>query len=389
MTVKAMPLATNSDAELVGESVAGNRDAFGQIVARYQSLICSLAYSATGSLSQSEDLAQDTFVTAWKQLAGLREPTKLRSWLCGIARNLILNARRRQGHEPSHHAEPLEEIKEVPAVEPLPVEQTISREEEGILWRSLEGIPEIYREPLILFYREHQSAARVAEALELSEEAVHQRLSRGRKLLHEQVLAFVEGALEKTAPGKAFTMSVMAVLPLLVVTTESATAGAAVTKGGTAIKMFFMTKTTQAIVVAAATATAILTTQTVWHHYRNSDTPRAGRSAQTPLTPQQAAEAKQAARGFLEAVRDQDWSTVAKYWPPGAPKKVDDVFTAQNKELVDGMEIISLGQPYKERQNPSLTDVPYEVRWKSGGTQTNSLRLMQGRDGHWIWIGGF
>src|SRR5436309_12020435 len=106
-----------SDFELVTQSLAGNRDAFGRIVARYQSLICSLAYSATGSLSQSEDLAQDTFVTAWKQLRDLREPEKLRAWLCGIARNLINNTLRQQGREPSHRAEPLEEISEGPSPE--------------------------------------------------------------------------------------------------------------------------------------------------------------------------------------------------------------------------------------------------------------------------------
>ena len=59
MTTRIMPVATNNDAELVGGTLAGNRDAFTQIVARYQSLICSLAYSATGSLGQSEDLAQE------------------------------------------------------------------------------------------------------------------------------------------------------------------------------------------------------------------------------------------------------------------------------------------------------------------------------------------
>jgi DNA-directed RNA polymerase specialized sigma24 family protein len=74
-----MSTATRNDAELVGESLSGNRNAFEQIVSRYQSLVCSLAYSATGSLSQSEDLAQETFVTAWKQLADLREPGKLRA----------------------------------------------------------------------------------------------------------------------------------------------------------------------------------------------------------------------------------------------------------------------------------------------------------------------
>jgi hypothetical protein len=126
----------------------------------------------------------------------------------------------------------------------LPVEQTISREEEAILWHSLERIPEIYREPLVLFYREHQSVEAVAQNLELTEDAVKQRLSRGRKLLHEQVLAFVEGALERTRPGKAFTLNVVASLPLLATVAKSATAGATAAKSGTALKMLFMIKTT-------------------------------------------------------------------------------------------------------------------------------------------------
>src|SRR5438067_11060368 len=198
-----------SDSELVTQSLPGDRDAFGSIVARYQSLLCSLAYRATGSLSQSEDLAQETFVTAWKQLADLREPEKLRSWLCRISRNLTYDALRRQGREPIHKAESLEEIRESPGPEPLPSDYTISREEEAILWRSIERIPESYRQPLVLYYREHQSVENVAAALDLSEDAVKQRLSRGRKLLHEQVVAFVEGALERTSPGdnRCFTAS--------------------------------------------------------------------------------------------------------------------------------------------------------------------------------------
>jgi RNA polymerase sigma factor (sigma-70 family) len=232
MTIRAMSTATLNDAELVGESLSGNRDAFGQIVSRYQSLVCSLAYSATGSLSQSEDLAQETFVAAWRQLADLREPGKLRAWLCGIARNLINNTLRRQVREPAHAAEQLEAAPESPSVEPSPTEQAISREEEAILWRSLERIPEIYREPLVLFYREHQSIEAVAQNLELTEDAVKQRLSRGRKLLHEQVLAFVEGALARTNPGQAFTLGVLAALPVFVTSTKAATLGAAAAKGG-------------------------------------------------------------------------------------------------------------------------------------------------------------
>lgn len=229
-------MTATGDAELVHASLAGNREAFGQIVSRYQSLVCSLAYSATGSLSQSEDLAQETFFAAWKQLAHLREPAKLRAWLCGIARNLIHNFLRTQGREPSHRAEALEDNHEPPSPEPLPAERAISREEAEILWRSLERIPETYREPLVLFYREHQSIAAVAQNLDLTEDAVRQRLSRGRKLLQEEVQAFVEGALEKTAPGMAFTVAVVAALPLAVTSAKAASVGVAVAQGGAGAK---------------------------------------------------------------------------------------------------------------------------------------------------------
>ncbi len=236
MMTTAMSAVANNDADLVIASLAGDRDAFGHIVSRYQSLICSLAYSATGSLGQSEDLAQETFITAWKHLRHLRERNKLRAWLCGIARNRINSSLRRDGREPVHTAEPLEEVHDSASPEPLPHDQAIGKEEEAILWRSLARIPEIYREPLVLFYREHQSVENVAAALELNEDAVKQRLSRGRKLLHEQVLAFVEGALERTNPGKTFTIGVLTALPALTLSAQAATLGTIAVKGGGSAK---------------------------------------------------------------------------------------------------------------------------------------------------------
>jgi len=236
MTTEAMHTAEFNDAELVAESLGGNRDAFRRIVERYQTLISSLAYCATGNVSQSEDLAQETFVSAWKQLAELREPAKLRPWLCSINRFLISKEFRRQGREPVHAAESLEAVDEWASPEPLPPDQVISEEEKAILWRSLERIPEIYREPLVLFYREEQSIEAVAQDLELSEDAVKQRLSRGRKLLQEQFLAFVAGALKQTAPDKTFTLGVIAALPLLATTAKAATVTATATKGGAMAK---------------------------------------------------------------------------------------------------------------------------------------------------------
>jgi RNA polymerase sigma factor (sigma-70 family) len=228
MTTEKSYAAQTNDAELVAESLAGGRDAFRQIVERHQTLVCSLAYCATGSLTQSEDLAQETFISAWKQLAELREPSKLRPWLCGIARFVIGKELRRQGREPVHAAETLETVDELAASDPLPSERVISKEEQAILWHCVARIPEIYREPLVLFYREQQSIERVAEALELSEDAVKQRLARGRKLLQEQTLAYVEGALQNTNPSHAFTVGVLAALPLSATSAKAVTAGAAV-----------------------------------------------------------------------------------------------------------------------------------------------------------------
>jgi RNA polymerase sigma factor (sigma-70 family) len=225
-----------TDAALVAASLAGDREAFGLIVARYQSLVCSLAFSATGNLTQSEDLAQEAFVAAWKTLPDLREPASLRPWLCRIARNRICDAFRGEKHEPSHAAETLDQLDEAPALEPLPPDYAISREEEAILWRAIERIPETYREPLVLFYREHQSVQSVAQKLELSEDAVKQRLSRGRKMLQDQVLAFVEGALEKTSPGKLFTLAVLAALPLAATSAKAAALGSAMAAAGAGAK---------------------------------------------------------------------------------------------------------------------------------------------------------
>jgi len=233
ITVKAMPDVIPEDADLVGLSISGDRDAFARIVSRYQNLICSLAYSVTGCLGQSEDLAQETFITAWKHLRKLREPAKLRSWLCGIARNRINQALRREGRQPVRLAGSLESVQEQESSEAGPSEKAISREEEAILWRSLERLPGLYREPLILFYRQHESIEDVARVLDLTEESVRQRLSRGRKLLTAEVVAFVEGALGRTAPGGAFTLAVIAALPLAVLPAKAVTFGAATAAGQT------------------------------------------------------------------------------------------------------------------------------------------------------------
>ena len=222
--------ADMSDSALVFASLGGDRDAFGQIVSRYQSLLCSLAYSSVGDLNYSEDLAQDAFVEAWRKLDTLKEPEKLKAWLCGILRFKVSHFHRKEANQPVRNADELEEDRGHESKELKTEEAVIRNEEQVLLWEAMQNVPETYREPLILFYREDRSTRQVAEDLDLSEDAVKQRLSRGRKLLQAEMTRFVESALEKSKPGAAFTVAVLAVISSIPAPAKAASVGAAAAK---------------------------------------------------------------------------------------------------------------------------------------------------------------
>lgn len=225
-----------SDASLVLASLGGDRNAFGKIVGRYQSLLCSVAYSSLGSLNESEDMAQEAFVEAWKKLESLHEPEKLKSWLCGILRFKISHFRRKDARQAVSRASELDEAVILASEEEGIEEATMREEEKALLWEALEKVPETYREPLVLYYREHQSIEHVAYELDLTESTVRQRLSRGRKVLQERMMSFVEDALAKSKPGSVFTMGVLAALPTLPATVKAATLGTAAVKVGSWLK---------------------------------------------------------------------------------------------------------------------------------------------------------
>lgn len=202
--------SVQSDQALLIASQRGDRGAFGELVKRYQTLVASIAYSRTGDLDRSEEIAQQTFVTAWEKRDSLRDHQRMVAWLSGIARNLT----RQESRQRSKWKAGLQEsVENMPAGSPSPVEQCISGEQEALLWQVLQQIPETYREPLVLYHREHHSVSEVARLLELSEDAVKQRLSRGRTMLKREVASFVEKSLAATRPDATFVAGVMAALP--------------------------------------------------------------------------------------------------------------------------------------------------------------------------------
>lgn len=75
-----------TDAALVARAAAGSDAAFGRLVQRHQGAVRAfLRRVLGGAWTEADDLAQDTFLTAWATLRSLRRPEAVRHWLCGIA----------------------------------------------------------------------------------------------------------------------------------------------------------------------------------------------------------------------------------------------------------------------------------------------------------------
>jgi RNA polymerase sigma factor (sigma-70 family) len=184
-----MGRANATDAELVAASQRGELAAFGEIVERYQHVVGAASYRGTRDRTLGEDVVQETFVTAWLQLDRLRDVAALREWLCGIARNIARRARLLREREA-----PTDEIAAIDTATPF--DAMSRRETERVVAAALARLPESYRAPLALYYNEQRSVHEVSAALGISVDAVHQRLSRGRQLIADDIACLVERALE-------------------------------------------------------------------------------------------------------------------------------------------------------------------------------------------------
>ena len=226
-----------NDTVLVISSLGGDRNAFCEIVTRYQNLLCSLAYSAVGDIKHSEDIAQEVFVEAWKKLDTLLDPEKLKSWLCGILRFKVSHYRRKEQRQPLNDAQELDEKDFNESNHEKMEDVAIREQEQALLWKALDKMDDIYREPLILFYREQHSVEHVALELDLTEDSVKQRLSRGRKLLQKSMVKFVEETLVKSKPGLGFTAGVLTAISSIAPPAKASALGAGIIKTGSLFKL--------------------------------------------------------------------------------------------------------------------------------------------------------
>lgn len=250
-----------TDAELLEASRRGERHAFGALVERYQRMVSAVSYSRTRDQALSEDVAQDTFIAAWRQLDQLREPARLRPWLCGIARNLASKARRRTDREVLDEPELL--------ATDNPFDAVCEAQAHHVVREALARVPERYRDVLVLYYREQLSVRELADTLGITEAAALQRLSRGRQYLANGVTSLVEISLRSQRPKRNLVAAVLAALPAASLIAPSR-ADASPTHGGNMFKIAFVTATA---FVAIGTTTFVAT---------RSSEPRAAAAAVEP-----------------------------------------------------------------------------------------------------------
>src|SRR6187431_3560235 len=90
-----------TDEELVARSMAGDADSFNQLVLRWERPIYALAYRVIGRDEDARDVAQETFLRAFRALPGFKGQAKFSSWLYRIALNLCRDWIRRQRRAPT------------------------------------------------------------------------------------------------------------------------------------------------------------------------------------------------------------------------------------------------------------------------------------------------
>jgi RNA polymerase sigma-70 factor (ECF subfamily) len=179
MTVPARRNVTPPDSELVVRIVASNdRAAFGELVRRHQATVRSfLRHLSGGDATLADDLAQETFIQAYRALPRFRGEAAFSTWLLGIAHNQWRNARRRQ----RTHL-PLEAPEAANAATPSPTRTTDLRQD---LATALRRLSQEEQTAVHLCYQQGLSHSEIAAVLDWPLGTVKTHLARSKEKLRQ------------------------------------------------------------------------------------------------------------------------------------------------------------------------------------------------------------
>ncbi len=190
---------------------AGDLEAYGQLVGRFQDMACGYAYSILGDFDLAQDAAQDAFIQAYRELGSLREPNAFSSWL----RRIIFTECSRMTRGKKIPTVPLDAILEVESSEPGPDRLAEQGELRDRVLSTVRSLPEREREVTTLFYINGYSHDDIAGFLDVPVSTVKSRLHTSRKRLKERMLEMVGDYLHEKAPDKGFTSRVLENIPTL------------------------------------------------------------------------------------------------------------------------------------------------------------------------------
>lgn len=183
-----------SDEELAVAASRGSEEAFRELVERFERPVFSLIVRIVRRPELAEELAQDTFVKAWRALERFDPGRKFSSWLFKIAHNSALDSLRRKGEEPLSLDEPVaegESPRELPADPNAedPLLRLTARGAGRALERAIAGLRPQYREVLLLRFAEGLAYEEIAEVVGAPLGTVKVHLFRARKELAQSMRA--------------------------------------------------------------------------------------------------------------------------------------------------------------------------------------------------------
>jgi len=177
-------------AELVARCRAGDEHAFALLTDQYGGLLLRTAYLLVRDEEAAKDIVQETFILAWKNLQGLREPTFLRAWLLKITVNQSMSFKRQLARQAALLREQLLQH----SLENTMREADIQRgrlEERLDMTEAIGKLPLNQRVVLVLFYYHRLTIPEIAEMLGIAENTLRKRLQLAldkiRRVVHSEL----------------------------------------------------------------------------------------------------------------------------------------------------------------------------------------------------------
>jgi RNA polymerase sigma-70 factor (ECF subfamily) len=197
------------EADCIRRILAGEKSLFHDLIRPCERAIYFMLLSILRNETEAEDAAQDTVIKIYLNLQSFRGDSQFRTWALSIARNEGLGRLRKAvaRREDSLEAETDEQTGDyTPAIltswREIPSE-ALEREELGVLLRkAIQGLPEIYRNVVLLRDIEEMDVRETAVALDITEGAVKVRLHRARALLQRDLAPRLKGFAPRR--GKLF-----------------------------------------------------------------------------------------------------------------------------------------------------------------------------------------